>query len=218
MQWPDLPSVDDGWLRGDLHVHTNYSDDALEQQGDWLAPSIDIADACRAPAWVAFNPGSEDDHLHFVAITDHRTTAPTIDPDFTDPYVVLLGGEEFGSDGHAGVFGSRDHVTEQPVPGQMSNRRMQQAIDEVHAQGAAFSINHPTRDGDLWTWDVHGFDGIEVWNGLWSMASADVTEERLNEVVAATGVEGPAVRVAVRAQGGGENAQALRFWQAYLSV
>ncbi len=60
-------SAEAGWLRGDLHFHTNYSDDALEQGGDWMGPALDIADAYQDPAWTEAFPETARDRLHFVA-------------------------------------------------------------------------------------------------------------------------------------------------------
>lgn len=214
---PDIAPVEDGWLRGDLHVHSNYSDDALEQSGDWMRGSLDIADAWRDAPWLAANPAFVHDHLHFVAITDHRTTAAVGDPDFHDDYLVVLGGEELGADGHAGVWGTRRHVAHEPRAGETPNQRIADAVAEVHAQGGLFSINHPAIEGDIWVWDVADFDAVEVWNGPWSLVKAELTEARLDQEVMARGVENPAIRVAARLLGAGTNAQAVRFWQAYLS-
>jgi hypothetical protein len=214
---PDIAAVADGWLRGDLHVHTNYSDDALEQQGDWVAGTLAIADAWRADAWIAASPRAADAHLDFVAITDHRTTAALADPELVHDHLIVIGGEEFGSDGHAGAWGIRTPVPHEPRGTESPNQRIAAAIDEVHAQGGRFAINHPALDGDLWVWDVAGFDAIEVWNGPWSLVKPGLTEARLDAEAALRGVENPAIRVAARLTGAGLNAQALRFWQAYLS-
>lgn len=215
----DIAPSADGWLRGDLHFHTNYSDDALEQGGDWMAGALEIADAWRDDAWVAAYPElAPDDHLQFVAVTDHRTVAGHADPDFTHDYLALLGGEEFGSDGHAGIWGQTTHIPHEPQAGESENQRIQDSIDEAHAQGALFSPNHPLYSGDLWGWDVSGFDAIEIWNGPWSLLSVETTTEQLDAWVAGKGVENPAIRVAVQAAGRGQNGQALRFWQALLSL
>lgn len=211
------PSV--GWFRGDLHFHTNYSDDAVEQGGDWMAGALAIADAWRDPAWVGANPDlSPDDHLQFIAVTDHRTTAGLSDPDFGHPYLAVLGGEEFGSDGHAGIWGIREHIPHEPQRGESPSQRIVDAMAEAHAQGGLFSINHPLYSGDLWVWPTDDIDAVEVWNGPWATFAAETDAATLVGLLAATGVSGdPALTAAVDHAGSGQNAQALRMWQGLLS-
>jgi len=219
VDWPDVATVASGWLRGDLHYHTNYSEDAAEQGGDSVRAALQIADAWRGEAWLDAHPEQQADHLHFVAVTDHRTTDHHADPDFGHDYLVVIGGEEFGSNGHAGIWGHSEHVPHDPVGDEAPTERMQDAIDEAHAQGGLFSPNHPTYSGDIWGWEASGFDAIEVWNSGWSVLAADLTEEQLDDWVADQGgVENAAIRAASRHRGSGSNAQALRFWQAWLSL
>lgn len=213
----DVATPDDGWLRGDLHFHTNYSDDALEQGGDWMGPALDIADAWGDPAWQAFTGAAPTDRLDFVAVTDHRTDAGWTDPDFAHERLVVLPGEEFGSDGHAGAWGHDAHVPHEPQAGESADDRIADAIDEVHAQGGLFSANHPMYDGDLWGWSATGLDAVEVWNGPWAAMSAPTTPEVVEAWVASHGAENPWVRAGAAATGVTQNGQALRFWQAMLS-
>ncbi|MEQ1569054.1 MAG: CehA/McbA family metallohydrolase [Myxococcota bacterium] len=209
----------EGFFRGDLHFHTNYSDDALEQGGDWMRGALDIAAAWADPAWVeAFPELAPTDHLQFVAVTDHRTTAGWDDPEFRSDTLAVLGGEEFGSDGHAGIWGHDAHVPHEPQHGETPTERIRDAIDEAHAQGGLFSVNHPLYSGDLWTWDATGFDGVEVWNAAWSAMGAPSTEVDLDQwLVDHGGAENPWIRPAVRAEGVPQNGQALRFWYSVLS-
>ncbi|MDP6931425.1 MAG: CehA/McbA family metallohydrolase [Myxococcota bacterium] len=211
-------SADAGWLRGDLHFHTNYSDDALEQGGDWMGPALDIADAYRDATWAEAFPETSQDFLHFVAVTDHRTTDGHQDPDFGHESLVVIGGEEFGSTGHAGIWGHQEHISHESQAGESNNERLSDAVNEAHEAGALFSPNHPLYAGDLWGWDTPGFDAIEVWNGPWSTLSEPTTETQLDEWVASQGVENAAIRVAAQHEGAGQNAQAIRFWQAWLSL
>lgn len=215
----DIASPMDGWLRGDLHFHTNHSDDALEQNGDWMAGALLIADAWRAPEWTAAFPDlAPDDHLQFVAVTDHRTTAGLTDPDFGHETLVVIGGEEFGSDGHAGIWGHQEHIPHEPQAGEDTTTRIGDAIAEAHAQGGLFSINHPLYSGDLWAWQVEGFDAVEIWNAAWSTMGMPTDEATLDAWLAARAApENPWIRAAVRLEGVNQNAQAVRFWQAILS-
>lgn len=214
----DLATPADGWLRGDLHFHTNYSDDALEQGGDWMGPALEIADAWGDPTWAAFVPGhAPTDRLDFIAVTDHRTTAGFADEDFGHDTLVVIGGEEFGSDGHAGIWGHEEHVPHEPVAGETPDARIQDAIGEAHAQGGLFSPNHPMYAGDLWGWSATGFDAIEVWNGPWATMSAPTSAEEVDAWVQANGTENPWIRAGAAATGVTQNGQALRFWQAALS-
>lgn len=215
----DLATPAAGWLRGDLHFHTNYSDDALEQGGDWMGPALDIADAWGDPVWAATFPEyAPGDQLDFVAVTDHRTDAGWSDPDFGHEHLVVIAGEEFGSDGHAGIWGADAHIPHEPQGGESATERLRDAIDEAHAQGGLFSPNHPLYEGDLWAWDTTGFDALEVWNGAWSTMGAPTDEARLDTWIAEKGGgENPWIRTAVRETGVPQNAQALRFWQETLS-
>ncbi len=63
-----------GWYRGDLHFHTNYSEDAKKQGGDNLKEALIIADAWRDPVFTQANPGSEATAW---TSSPSPTTAPT---------------------------------------------------------------------------------------------------------------------------------------------
>ena len=206
-----------GWYRGDLHFHTNYSEDAKKQGGDDLAEALVIADAWRDPVYTNVNPGTAGNGLDFVAVTDHRTDAALHDPNFKHDHLIVIPGEEFGGTGHASIWGLKKHITADPVNGEPANTRIQNAIDEAHADGALFSPNHPTQD-NAWVWDVKGFDAIEVWNGPWSAFYGPTTETDVDSRAKGIGAEGPFIRqAAVRGGGAGSNAQAMIFWQYHLS-
>ncbi len=206
-----------GWYRGDLHFHTNYSGDAKQQGGDDLGPALNIADAWRDPVYLAAHPEATGNGLDFVAVTDHRTDAALHDPNFKHDYLIVIPGEEFGGTGHAGIWGLKQHIPETPQGTESANTRIQNAIAEAHGQGALFSPNHPTQDNS-WVWDVSGFDGIEIWNGPWSAFYGPVAEADVDARAKSIGAEGPFIRqAAVRAGGGGSNSQAMTFWQYHLS-
>ncbi len=203
-----------GWYRGDLHYHTTYSGDAKSQGGDDLATCLAIADAYRDPTYLARHPERGGDGLDFIAVTDHRTLAGMSDPAFSHPHLIVLPGQEYGGDGHAGNWGISKLVSHEPAAGQSQNGRHQQSIDEVHAQGGLFSLNHPTQSG-TWRWDVTGYDAIEVWNSPWS---AFWGERHLADVEAALSQQdNPYIRAGLERVGGGVNHQALWFWYAHLN-
>lgn len=206
-----------GWYRGDLHFHTNHSDDALAQGGDDMKGALEVADAFRHPDFLKYRPELAGNGLDYIAVTDHRTDKVLQDPDFKHPHLILIAGEEFGGMGHAGIWGFKKHIPHEPQNGESGNQRLQNAVDEAHAMGALFSINHPTQD-NVWAWDLKTVDGIEIWNGPWSAFYGPSDEKGVNERVAGAGVENPYVRQAVvTGGGGGSNHQALKFWQYHLS-
>ena len=207
-----------GWYRGDLHFHTNYSEDALKQGGDDLKDALVIADAWRDPIYTNAHPGTAGNGLDYVAVTDHRTDAALHDPEFKHDHLIVVPGEEFGGTGHAGIWGLKKHITGDPTHGESPNQRIQDAINEAHADGALFSPNHPTQDNN-WVWDVTGYDALEVWNGPWSAFYGPTTEADVEARAKGIGAEGPFIRqAAAEGQGGGSNAQAMMFWQFHLSA
>ena len=206
-----------GWYRGDLHFHTNHSEDALDQGGDDMLGALQVADAFRHPDFVKHHPTLAGNGLDYVAVTDHRTDAVLTDPDFKHPHLILIAGEEFGGTGHAGVWGFQKHIPHQPLKGESGNQRIQDSVNEAHQQGALFSINHPCQD-NIWAWDAQGVDGIEVWNGPWSAFYGPSSEADVEGRVKSVGVENPYIRQAVvTGAAGGSNYQALKFWHYHLS-
>ncbi len=205
-------TLEQGWLRGDLHGHTTHSDGV-----DGIATTFAVADAWRDPVWVERNPGYEEDHLHFYAITDHRTVSGCYDPEFGHDYLIPICGKEWGGPLHACVWGLEEDIPHQPQGDETEVERVADSIAEAHAQGALFSFAHPL-DNRLWSVPVEGFDAIEVWNAFWTLARPESTIELLEQRVERWGEENPAVRTAVEHKGGGNNEQALRFWQAWLSL
>ncbi len=206
-----------GWYRGDLHYHTTHSDDAADQGGDDMKGALAVADAFRHPDFVKHNPGLVGNGLDYIAITDHRTDKVLQDPDFQHPHLILIAGEEFGGAGHAGIWGFEKHIPHEPAGGEPGNQRIQNAVNEAHAQGALFSINHPAQD-NIWAWDVKNVDGIEIWNGPWSAFYGPTNEAAVDSRAKSVGAENPYIRQAVKSgAGGGCNFQSLKFWHYHLS-
>jgi len=207
-----------GWYRGDFHYHTTHSEDALQQGGEDLATAIQIADFYRHPVFEAGHPDQVGNGLDFITITDHRTDAALSDPAFTHDHLIVVPGEEYGSSGHAGIFGLKAHITHEPLGDESQNQRHLDAIEEAHAQGAVFSVNHPL-DENNWVWDTPTIDSVEVWNGPWAGFYLGSTTEELESDIAGAGLANPFVRDARDVgEADGHNVMAVRFWQNNLTA
>ena len=153
--WPELaslhrtavpPAAAPGWYRGDLHMHTVYSD------GDSYPHEVTA---------VAYSSG-----LDFYGITDHnRAQSPIGLVPHGDGWPVLVPGVEVTTyAGHFNVWGTeRWYDFRNPTA-----HGIQAAIDAARADGGLLSLNHPKPYGPSWEFpEVDGFDCIELWNGWW---------------------------------------------------
>ncbi len=208
-----ITTAADGWLRGDLHMHTEHSDGF-----DTVATVIDLAEWLEWPEFLEYHPEYVGSGLDYIALSDHRTVAQNSDPDFVSDRLVLIPSEEFGSSGHANTPGVGEFVDHDPDGDGVGVDDYQAGIESAHAQGALFSPNHPFAPGIMFPWDVSGFDSIEVWNSGWLLASPPTTvadlenwEQNKGSTAAAT------YRRAVQAEGLGADGQALTWYEALLS-
>lgn len=143
-----LPAAaEPGWYRGDMHMHTVYSD------GDSYPHEVAAA---------VYQAG-----LDFYGITDHnRAQSPVPLVPHGDGWPVLVPGVEVTSyAGHFNVWGGSDiwyDFRDYSAAGQ------QAAVNAARATGALVSLNHPKPYGPMWEHpEVTGFDTIEPWNGWW---------------------------------------------------
>jgi hypothetical protein len=143
---PVLPAARDGWVRGDLHCHTRYSD------GDsW--PSEMLHAAAEAG-------------LEFLGVTDHNNVAHHAEygPGGGLLPIVIPGVEVTTYGGHWNAWGTERWWEFREPDGPAVQRSMMAAV----AAGAFVSVNHPKPFGPPWEYDdVTGFDAVEVWNGPW---------------------------------------------------
>ncbi len=148
---PNLPAARDGWLRGDLHCHTRYSD------GDsW--PSEMLHAAAEAG-------------LEFLGVTDHNNVAHHVEygPGGGLLPIVVPGVEVTTYGGHWNAWGT-DRWWEFREPEPVAVER---AMRAAAAAGAFVSVNHPKPFGPPWEYlTAHGFHAIEVWNGSWPPLNA----------------------------------------------
>jgi hypothetical protein len=147
-----LPTaIEPGWLRGDLHCHTLYSD------GDsW--PAEVLAAAGQAG-------------LDFLAITDHNSARRPNLPNGRDGLPLLISGTETTTyGGHWNAWGV-DRWFEFRDP---THDGTQTAFNDALAAGALVSINHPKPLGPDWSYgDLRGNHAIEIWNGPWGGLNSD---------------------------------------------
>jgi hypothetical protein len=146
-------SAERRWYAGDLHVHSTESGDA----GD----SLDVLSSFAS-----------DVGLDFVEVSDHNTITQM---DFFNeiqakhPNLLLIPGDEWTTyHGHGNGIGATqwvDHKVGQP------GVTVESSISAFNAQGAVFSINHPTVNvGTLCigcAWTYYGLDpqllgGVEI--------------------------------------------------------
>ncbi len=143
------------WYGGDLHVHSKESGDAK--------PSLDEIAAL-----------AETNGLDFVELSDHNTVSQLdfiVDAQSRHPTLLFLPGIEWTSyAGHANGIGATQWVDHKLG---INGVTAQTAADAFAAQGALFSINHPTLGlgnsciGCAWDLQVKpsSIDAVEVING-----------------------------------------------------
>ena len=141
--WPDARA---GWLRGDLHCHTLYSD------GDsWPAEMLNAA---------------AEAGLDFLGATDHNNVAHQLayGPGGGGLPIVIPGIEVTTYGGHWNAWGT-DRWWEFREPESQAVERTMRAAGE---SGAVVSVCHPKPFGPPWEYSMDGgFHAVEVWNGPW---------------------------------------------------
>ena len=201
-----------GWLRGDMHLHTTYSDGE-----DEMATVIGLAEYLGHETFVAAHPEYQDNHLDFIVITDHRTLDGMADPDFVSDELILVSGMEFGGPGHAGVWGISELVHHDPDGDGATLDDYLAAVENVHDQGGCFSPNHPFTPGIYFAWDVRTHDAIEVWNAPWATGGGEATPEGLAGWEGGHGPAGALFKKGMELIGSGRGGQALHFYEAGLA-
>ena len=202
----------DGWVRGDLHMHTTHSD-GYEDVDQVIA----LAEYYAHPDFLAHHPEFEGNALDFVAITDHNDVSSIVDPGWLSESLILIPGEEYSTKGHANRFGISEHVSTDPDGDGTHLDDVEWAIDEAHAEGGLFSPNHPMIDGIPWMWDTREIDALEVWNMGWALGSMPTTPQQLEAWEATYGPASPFARRGVLDEGRGSNGQSLTMVEAMVA-
>ncbi|HEX6677404.1 MAG TPA: CehA/McbA family metallohydrolase [Actinomycetes bacterium] len=137
-----------GWYRGDLHVHTVYSDGAYTP--------AEVLALARAAG------------LDFLVTSEHNTSAGHQAFAAAErPDLLVVAGEEVTTrSGHAGAVGLRPgHWIDwrfRPQDGALSR-----IAGELRAEGGLLQANHPFAPGrgSSWQFGWESVDAVEVWNG-----------------------------------------------------
>ncbi len=123
------------WYRGDLHMHTGYSDGSCKSLAGVIVP---------CPLFLTADAAVRRG-LDFIAITDHNTTSHYAPMREIAPYfdtLLLIPGREITTFyGHANIFGSEDYLDFRLGSPSVSdsNTMFRRAL----ALGALISLNHP---------------------------------------------------------------------------
>lgn len=153
------------WLKGDLHLHSDHSNDALDNPLSALIPL------------------AESFGMDYFVITDHDNHVDGKLTTWDDPHyksekmVMLYGVEWTTARGHANFFGAERFDHERLYALRESSG--EEVAEEAARQGLHFSINHPIGK-DLWEFGFdHPFDSIEAWNALWLVPNKNAEVLRL---------------------------------------
>lgn len=140
------------WYRGDMHLHTVYSDGHRLPQ--------EVADGARAAG------------LDFMVSTEHNTTsAHAIWGNFATPDLLIINGEEVTTrNGHYLALGlPRDRWIDWRY--RATDDAFSGFTHEIHAAGALAVAAHPFSPcvACNWKFGYGDVDAIEVWNGPWTL-------------------------------------------------
>ena len=152
---PTVVSSRPGWYCGELHSHTLHSDGTFTPAG--------LIEQAR------------QNHLDFLAVTDHNTTTALaeIDPASLGAMLLIPGMELTTYYGHALVLGTLDWVDWRTG---YNGYSISDAARRAHTLGGLFIMAHPNAVGSPYCtgcqWEFTDFnldlaDAFEVWNSQW---------------------------------------------------
>ena len=188
-----------GWFRGDLHMHTGYSDGSCTSRRGAKVP---------CPVFKTLETASSR-HLDFIAVSDHNGISQNQSlrelADYFDDLLVIPAQEITTFQGHANVFGVTSFLDFQLGSPRLPT--MARLLDEVQAAHGLISINHPGVPsgeecmGCGWRADVDfsRVNAIEIVNGgtvdttgspEGRFSSVPLWESKLNAGARPTGIAG----------------------------
>lgn len=171
----EVPGTGPGWYRGDLHLHSVYSDGKRNQ------PQL-IAAAQAAG-------------LDFIQSSDHNTSAATYHwgKHVPDGFLVMNGEEVTTRSGHWLATGLPP-MTWIDWRFRAADDQLGRFTDEVRAVGGLAIAAHPFNPVPSIRWE-HGYDyahidAIELWNGPWTGDDRTTIDHWHNKLVQGTFIPG----------------------------
>ena len=153
------------WLKGDLHMHTIYSD------GHFTLDQL-VAKAQKRG-------------LDFIFSTEHNTFSANLlwGKHVPAGFLVGRGIEVTTLLGHWNALGLLPDQYIDPVVHDASDpdTSLVRAVEDVHRQNGLAIINHPFAECKCCSWEYSfhdHMDAIEVWNGPWRRHAEDESNER----------------------------------------
>lgn len=161
----DVRCCDEGWYRGELHVHSSESTGRTDVES-----VLDSADRAG---------------LDFVAITDHFTASHwlKIEECYKRYKVLPIASMEISGDyGHANVHACKkwinplvdDNKELSSFLNLQKRPTMESIADEIHSQGGLFGINHPLSGMVGWRYTGFPIEKCDLID-LWATPDADVS-------------------------------------------
>jgi len=156
------------WYRGDMHLHTVYSD------GNYLPE--DIVTGAHAAG------------LDFIVSTEHNTSsAQGILGNVARSDLLIINGEEITTrNGHYNAIGLPNGKWIDWRYRATDAAAFVHFVNEIHNSGALAFANHPycSYIGCFWKFGYEYVDAIEVWNGPWGTWGESALADWDNQLVA----------------------------------
>jgi len=162
-----------GWVAGDIHVHSRFSDGS-----GWMDENFTAA---------------ARNGMDFINIADHNNSAgwSTAQTAAAEHNMIPIQGNEMGSfRGHAIFMGVDRNLNYETAAGGSTRDAIALMKEHTNGQGLAFAAHPYDGTGHPNPWGVYGYwdsdiDGIEVWNGWyagnhWANVRARQTWDNLN--------------------------------------
>lgn len=138
--------AEERWLKGDLHMHTTYSDGAFHVE--------EVMNNVKKIG------------LDFISMTDHNSFAQNTAYIPREDLVIIPGVEYSTRNGDSNIWGLSHWQGEL---NHSSEGDIESTIGVAKELGAVVSMNHPFIKNKPWKWNYDDFYCIEIWRGEWNV-------------------------------------------------